>query len=177
MLFDPDNPTVLGLQEYLTYEHDRLNFPSMWHMFCTRAAIKLLDLRKIGQPACVELCEAADAGLDHSLEIQSTWPYGWDIRLSYKMTCPDTGEVWATSGGPSFIRPEMGIFPVGQFTRLKEGRIYLMDMRQQEVLGVFVTPTAAEIDGRLYEMALAGRWDGRNVVAVHDNLIWLWPGD
>jgi hypothetical protein len=168
MLFDPDNPTVLGLQEYLTHEHDRLNFPAMWHRFCTTGAIKLLELRKISQPECLELCEIADAGLDHSLEIQATWPCGWDIKLSYEMTCQATGDVWATSGGPSFVRPEMGIFPVGQFTRMNEGRIYLMDMRQQEVLGVFVTPTAAEIDGRVYEMVLAGRWDGQKVLPIEE---------
>lgn len=166
MLFDPDHPTVLGLQEYLTDEHDRLNFPEMWHRFCTTGALALLERRAISQPDCVELCEQADAGLAHSLEIQATWPCGWDIRLSYELTCPDTGKVWATSGGPSFVRPELGRLPVGQFSRRGEGRIHLVDMRQEQILGVFVTPTAAEIDGRLYEMVLAGLWDGLQVVPI-----------
>lgn len=168
MLFDPENPTVQGLREYLTNEPDRLNFHSMWHRFCTEGAIKMLELKKISQAECVELCEIADAGLEHSLEIQATWPRGWDIRLSYEMTCPDTGEVWAKSGGPSFVRPELGLFPVGQFIRRSEGRIYVTDMRQQDVFGVFITPTAAEIEGRVYEMVLKGRWDGQKVVPIEE---------
>lgn len=166
MLFDPDHPTATGLREYLADERDRLNFPGMWHRFCITGALALLERGAISQPDCVELCELADAGLDHSLEIQATWPRGWDIRLSYELKCPLTGEVWATSGGPSFVRPELGRLPVGQFSRRGEGRIHLVDMRQEEVLGVFVTPTAAEIDGRLFEMVLAGRWDGMQVVPL-----------
>ncbi|WP_145150943.1 hypothetical protein [Pseudomonas oryzihabitans] len=169
MLFDPDNPTVLGLREYLADERDRLNFPEMWHRFCTAGALTLLEQRAISQPDCVELFETADAGLDHALEIHATWPRGWEITLSYELTCPTTGEVWATSGGPSFVRPELGRPPVGQFSRRGEGRIYLVDMRQEQILGVFVTPTAAEIDGRLYEMVLVGRWDGHKVVPVTGN--------
>lgn len=168
MFLDPDNPTVTGLRDYLADERDRLNFPEMWHRFCTSAALALLERRTISQPDCVELCELADAGLDCSLEIHATWPRGWDIRLSYQLTCPDTGEVWATSGGPSFVRLELGRLPVGQFSRRGEGRIHLVDMRQEQILGVFVTPTAAEIDGRRYEMVLAGRWDGQKVVPITD---------
>lgn len=55
---------------------------------------------------------------------------------------------------------------MGQFTRRDEGRIYLTDMHQQQVFGVFVTPTCAAINGRLYEMVLAGRWDGTRVVPI-----------
>ncbi|MCD4863718.1 hypothetical protein [Pseudomonas sp. PLB05] len=159
---------MLGLQRYLTYERDRLDLPEIWHRFCITGALALLERRAISQPDCVELCEHADAGLDHSIEIQATWPRGWDIRLSYELTCPDTSEAWATSGGPSFVTPELGRLPVGQFSRRNQGRIYLVDMRQEQVLGVFVTPTAAENDGRLYEMVLAGRWDGQKVVPITD---------
>ncbi|RED07010.1 hypothetical protein [Ectopseudomonas oleovorans] len=166
MLFDPDNTTVTGLRDYLADERDRLNFPEMWHRFCTTGALALLERRAISQPDCVEFCELADAGLDCSLEIHATWPRGWDIRLSYELTCPLTGNVWATSGGPSFVRPELGRLPVGQFSRRGEGRIHLVDMRQEQILGVFVTPTTAEIEGRLYEMVLAGEWDGRKVVPL-----------
>lgn len=168
MLFDPDNPTVTGLRDYLADERDRLNFPEMWHRFCTTAALALLGRKAISQPECVEFCELADAGLDHALEIHATWPRGWDIRLSYELTCTGTGEIWAKSGGPSFVRPQLGMFPVGQFSRRDEGRIYLTDMHQQQIFGVFVTPTAAEIDGRTYEMVQVGRWDGQKVVPITD---------
>ncbi len=80
--------------------------------------------------------------IDLEVPVVRTWPCGWDIRLSYELTCPDTGKVWATSGGPSFVRPELGRLPVGQFSRRGEGRIHLVDMRQEQILGVFVTPTA-----------------------------------
>lgn len=170
MIFDPDNPTTFRLERYLRDEHDRLNFPDMWHKFCTQGAIKLLEMEDIEQPDCVAYCELADAGRDDAMETWAIWPRGWDIRLSYELTCPATGEVWAKSGGPSFVRPELGVHPIGQFVRRNEGRIYLVDMRQQDVFGVFVTPTAAEIEGRLYEMVLKGRWNGTRVVPIENTL-------
>ncbi|WP_137279208.1 hypothetical protein [Pseudomonas rhizoryzae] len=168
MFLDPDNPTVTALQDYLADERDRLNFPDMWHRFCTSAAIALLERRTISHPDCVEFCELADAGLDDAIEARTTWPRGWDIHLNYTLTNPETGETWATCSGSSFVRPEMGLYPVGHFTRREEGRIYLVDMFQRQVLGVFVTPTAAEIDGRIYEMVLKGRWNGQKVVPLTD---------
>lgn len=140
----------------------------MWHRFCITGGLSLLERRAISQPTCVEFCERTDAGLYQSMGIQATWPRRWEIRLSYELTCPDTGEVWATSGEHSFVRPELGRPPVGQFSRRGEGRIHLVDMSQKQVMGVFVTPTAAEIDGQLYETVLAGRWDGQKVVPITD---------
>lgn len=93
MIFDSLNPSLAGLRQYLADEHDRLNYPDMWHRFCTLGAVMLLERQVIDQPECAELCELADAGRDHAMEVWTTWPRGWDIRLSYELTCPETGEV------------------------------------------------------------------------------------
>lgn len=57
---------------------------------------------------------------------------------------------------------------MGRFSRQDDGRIHLADMFQRQPYGVFVTPTAAEIGGRLFEMVLKGRWDGQKVVPITD---------
>lgn len=168
MIFDPQTPSLPSLKAQFENEHERLNFPELWHRNCTALATGLLDRQIIDQPACAERCELADAGLEHALEIHATWPRGWDISLSYALICQATGEVWATASGCSFTRPQLGLNPVGHFSRQDDGRIYLVNMFQREAYGVFVTPTAAQIDGRLYEMVLKGRWDGRKVVPITD---------
>ncbi|ASN71531.1 hypothetical protein 9F2_25 [uncultured Caudovirales phage] len=168
MIFDPLTPSLPSLKAQFENEHERLNFPNLWHSVCLQIATELFDRKVISQEQCVERCELADAGLEHALEIHATWPMGWDLQLSYTLTCHDTGQVWARCSGCGFVRPDLGIHPVGSFTRQREGRIYLVDMFQQKPFGVFVTPTAAEIKGQLYEMVLAGRWDGQQVVPITD---------
>lgn len=168
MIFDPQIPSLPNLKSQFENEHERLNFPELWHRNCIQLATGLFERQIIDQQACAERCELADAGLEHALEIQATWPRGRDLELSYTLTCRETGDTWARCSGCGFVRPELGIHPVGSFTRMREGRIYLVDMFQRAPFGVFVTPTAAEIEGQLYEMVLAGRWDGRQVAPITD---------
>lgn len=166
MIFDPQTPSLPNLKAQFDNEHERLNFPELWHRNCITLAVGLFERQIIDHPTCVDRCELAVAGLEHAREIHATWPRGWDVSLSYALTCHETNEVWATASGCSFVRRQLGLNPVGQSRRQDDGRIHLVDMFQRQPYGVFVTPTAAEIDGRVYEMVLAGRWDGQNVVQL-----------
>ncbi len=168
MIFDPQTPSLPNLKAQFENEHERLNFPELWHRNCIALAVGLFERQIIDHPTCVERCEVADAGLENALDIHATWPRGWDISLSYALTCQATGEVWATAGGCSFISRHLGLNPVGHFSRQDDGRIYLVDMFQRHPYGVFVTPTVADIGGRLFEMVLKGRWDGQNVVPIEE---------
>lgn len=99
MIFDLQTPSPPNLKAQFENEHERLNLPEPWHRNFIALAVGLLERQIIDHPTCVERCELAAAGLEHALEIHATWSRGWDIKLSYALTCQDTGEVWATAGG------------------------------------------------------------------------------